>query len=957
MPKLVCFKDPAGAMGRDIHRFNGLMTATEMLMEVFPGGIDADMCSIIVNTTKVEVGKSKILFKKLGEHDVVTFISEPKGLDPFTYILLGAIAASTIVVTALLPKPQVPGNQGSIKQSPNNTLQGQTNIARPYQAWPDIFGSPRPFPDLMGEAVEQYTDNKKTVSQSMVVGNGLYDIQLVKAGATPLINFEGSTQEIIPPEKQLITNVSGMEATTISTVDSGPYNLTLDPSFELATKFGKFGQITLTNYRVTAGLLNIDLSGTYDVSRTDREPGLYDVIELLDPELINSGWEELDNAGGIAAQVGSCTVSRDDDEAVSKLQYSFGVNEIDGQEILAPNQGEGGTSASTNSLVTDIEYIGTTFTFSTLQTTEWDDIKTGFDGAIGGYYVVVDYKYSKNVAPLTYFLTDTSGSGAITSMTLVTDVGGDYYNIVISDFNGLKEEGGSPPYGQDITVSNSTGVSIGPIDTPIECDELWLNIVFQSGLRWTDLFVVTTVKIDKPSGAEIPGTNEVFEFSIGANSQEKQVRTEKLPLSNGRGFYRTVTRRVDDSPNNPSNPDTAQFEAMNCIVNDSSTSFGNITLLKTSVIATINATSLRENQINLDATRKVITYDLSTETINYTPQASRYFGDALLHEFVIVFGRSPNNIDLNQLYEIQDRLIEIDPNLAYFDYTFDDLDIGLEQRMDTILNVARCFKYLDGDVYRFGRDEAQEFASNVITQRDIAPSSTRNYSWQYRASMPSDNDSIKLEYVDKDLNKKAYIYRRILDGSILNRPGANPSSIQLSGCYNEVQANNRADIEIRKLIYQRVTVSDTCLSQCSLIDKGQAVLYAEQFNFNTFDGEIMAINGNVAYTSNGIEWQDGITYFVEFKDSLNNIYSSPVVPVMGANGIIEKAFQVVNSGILTNAYLATGTEQLGSVYLIGAAGELEQSKWTLTEKTAARNGNVELTMVNYDERVYELDPT
>jgi hypothetical protein len=135
------------------------------------------------------------------------------------------------------------------------------------------------------------------------------------------------------------------------------------------------------------------------------------------------------------------------------------------------------------------------------------------------------------------------------------------------------------------------------------------------------------------------------------------------------------------------------------------------------------------------------------------------------------------------------------------------------------------------------------------------------------------------------------------------------------------------------------------------LDKGQVVRYSEQYNFNTHDGEILAINGDIAYTSNGIEWDGVSSYFVDFKDEYNNVYRSPVAEVEGNN----KAFRVLTSGILLNAYLPQGTEQLGSVYVIGSSVELEASAWTVTEKKPASNGNVTLTLTNYDERVFERD--
>lgn len=952
MIKLICLNDPSGISGRIEKDFPAGMTATEILMQVFPDGLDKYACSICINDVATVVGESPWLFQPLNDGDVVLFKNEPKG---FSLLAVAVIAlASAAAAIYLTPKPQIPGDMGSIKQSPNNTLQGQTNIARPYQGLADIYGNPTAFPDLGGEAVVFYQDNKKFVKQFMSLGIGSFDVPPLNAGSSLLSNFEGATQEVIEPESKSETYTSTITAYTPNSGNDFNLEVTLQG-------FGDFAinsEIIISNFIVTPIISgdDLDLSGLYEVENiTAFNDGgtVRNRMKLKEPENVNANWTVLNDSRGSEADSTFSTpvITTANPEAIATNEYSFAINEVDGQEVLAANQGADGLTASTNSLVTDISYTeGNDFTFSVLSSSDWDDIKTDFDASAVDYFVLVEYQYSKYFFPGSYALVDASGGGALTSMTLVPDVGGDYYDVVISDFDGLASEGGSPAYGQQVTVTERIGEIIGPFVTPLECDRLRFNVTFPQGLKWTDIFEVETNQCDQ-DGVIVGGTTEVDTFTIGANTLDPQFRSLNTQPSYGRSYYSVSIRRIDNSPNSTSKPDLAKLESLNCIIDDVARNFGNVTLLKVTMPATINATSLRENQINVDATRKTITYNTTTQQVDYTLTASRRFADALLHEYVMVFKRDPATLDLDGLYEIQERIDAVNPELGEFVYTFDDLDISLDQRMTTILNVARCFKWLDGDVYRFGRDEKQDFIGNVITQRDIAAADERDYSNQYLSSMPSDYDSIKFEYVDRTTNKKAYIYRRISDGEIQNSAGLRPDTFTLSGCYSKAQAEDRADLEIRKVIYNRFIVTETCLSQCSLLDKGQAVRYADQYNYSTHDGEIIAISGDIAYTSNGIEWDGVSSYFVDFKDEYNNVYRSAVEEVTGNT----KAFRALTSGILTNAYLPKGTEQLGSVYVIGASSDLEASAWTVTEKKPANNGNVTLTLTNYDERVFEKD--
>jgi hypothetical protein len=310
---------------------------------------------------------------------------------------------------------------------------------------------------------------------------------------------------------------------------------------------------------------------------------------------------------------------------------------------------------------------------------------------------------------------------------------------------------------------------------------------------------------------------------------------------------------------------------------------------------------------------------------------------------------------LDELYEIQDRLDLIDPRLATFDFTFDDIDVSYDERMDAILQVARCYKWLDGDVYRFGRNEIREFESTTITRRDITSDESRDYSLTYNPQLLENFDSVKVEYVDSATNKKAYIFRTVDGlGAIVDGTGVNPKSLELAGCAEEFNAINRAELEIRTLLYQRFSLTDTILPSAMFLDRGAMILYAEQYNIDgdTFDGEILSVVGDVATVSESLDFITGNSYVVNYtKADGSSVGSFNITPVTNE----PFKFQCSDLGQVYLRDSVLGFEvQTGSRYIISTVAELDASRWTVLEKEA-RARNVQLTMVNYDERIYDFD--
>lgn len=89
--------------------------------------------------------------------DRIIIFDQPKSGDLVKTILnplehLNPIKFTQKIMSGLIKQPST-GSTGQSKTSPNNSLKGQTNLARNGEAKPDNFGLIRAFPDLIQESL------------------------------------------------------------------------------------------------------------------------------------------------------------------------------------------------------------------------------------------------------------------------------------------------------------------------------------------------------------------------------------------------------------------------------------------------------------------------------------------------------------------------------------------------------------------------------------------------------------------------------------------------------------------------------------------------------------------------------------------------------------------------------------------------------------------------------------
>lgn len=846
---LIIHKDSRGITPPEKYVFNYNLSIQDNIAELFPKGLCVKTTTVILNGQRINPLEFD-LSRKPSALDRVDIVFRQQG----TEIIAGLVAfvvslVASVIIMATAPKPTIPNDVGGGKDSPNNRLTGQTNLARAYQAIPDIIGKVRAFPDLVQPSVSEYRAHIKYVSELMCVGVGEYFVEKVKYAETLLNDITGSTYKIYSPGDIIPLVTEGFESPDVNGQNIvGPNEIdTVDMDINTRT-INSVGWISGTRVRLIVPMeTNPDFNGLINETPGERV-------------------------------------------TVTFNQYQ--------QQAYHPNPSES----------SDVEYR---------------------------------YRWHSRSAMGTF---------------VSCDVSGDNYVIIIGDVPMLYMEWGDGWQWQNginfdyFRVQVHGGGWVGPFISPVSCDQIWFNIIFNSGLKSSVTFIVEWWAVNN-SNVEIPGTKDRETFSYSANTYDGRYFTKKITPKHERSRYayrviRTTTSGADALGRSKLEEVYAIRIRENVNVKD--------TLIWVETEATEQATGAKEKKINLEATRKMITYNDETGEIDYELKPSRDFADGVLHSLIIGAKRDPAEIDIETLYKISKELRIIDEQLGYHDFSYDDKDISLGQRITAICNTARVTTFRDGVQRHFVRDEVQTRPSVQFDARNLA---NEKYTKQRKISLPGSYDGVELEYIDAtDANddgtdKKAFIRLRIdkVNKQIVEGECNRPLKIQLAGCRNYPQAMNRAQLEARKLVYQRNFVEATALSDANIVQIGEVVRWADPYSSIAASGEVVAVNDTVFTTDQALELDTNIAYKVSITDAAG--YPSAWIDAYPVDGN-AKAFRAeYHEAIVAD----NDTILVGSRFVITLAVGKEPSEYILTQKKFNDIDKIKITLAEYNDLIYEYD--
>ncbi|WP_419210526.1 host specificity factor TipJ family phage tail protein [Providencia manganoxydans] len=775
---------------------------------------------IIVNGRELQ-DDDELDFEITPTHFIQVF-DQPKGV--IGDILNPVFNLVTKVFSFLAPKtPSFSAAESNVKDSPNNRLTGQTNVARAYQARPEIHGQVRAFPDLIQQSMFEYNNNLKTVTEWLNIGIGEYKTESIRFAESDFTAMAGASYKIYKPKEVIPLINEGFEFPDIDGQELPGPNESKD-----------IPQQTATANEVVSG----EIKGGEAAIKIVKQDEFEYFYELTKPRSV------------------SMTVN---------VSYDTPQGSV------------------TKDVIIDAQLA---------------DAKESDDGALIGK----TYYYE-------FFFTNLTG----------TDLAQLPPNAVINT--------------SKFILYDNQFLTVGPFFSPVDGDQMWIHLQAQLGGGDNCNATVEIWKINTDN-EEISGTRQSFNTALSANNGARvYYKTDKVTLNSGRGRYAVqLTRR-----NNSSDQSIMKIENAHIVRVRENVVFENDTIVNVSVRATEAPTGARERKYNLLATRMVISYDRVSKQVDYTLRPSRSFADAVLHTWLITAGESEKNIDIDGLYRIYDSLP--DERLGYFDYTFDDEDISLGQRIETICNAARVTAYYDNAVLTFSREQSSEFPMTTFNRSNITGNDMKI---SYDMSMPSGYDGIEIEYVEPVRNKKEYIRFRVDENGITEGLSRTPNKIALQGGRNRYQALDRALLEANRLIHQRTSISLTTLADGGNVYPSDMVLIADTYDSNQQAGYITERSGEAFTTSEKIKFDDEM--WVYLTDSMG--YTTQKFKAEPRPDTDFGFIASVPEDIELNLYDGYRV-QSPSRYVIATSVETENIKWVITDKRPLGGERYTITATEY----------
>lgn len=485
-----------------------------------------------------------------------------------------------------------------------------------------------------------------------------------------------------------------------------------------------------------------------------------------------------------------------------------------------------------------------------------------------------------------------------------------------------------------------------------DAEEVWFNLKMPSGIRKGDgtaasvtatLIVEELDEFNDPTGVT---------YSRGAvfygNTQEAQYQTFRMTTDDGlpsSGKYRAQAARATPYLGDNS-LDLLTLDGITAI-SRYTPNFTGISGMQLKRKSSQRVNRGSSEKINVKLNRKLRIYDNDTGIYGETYETTRRYCDYVFYLLYEKAGYSISEINTDELFGIHDNLP--DAYLGYFDYTFDDKNTSLRERVEIACNVARVRHWMErGYIWSFVRTEEKTLRSVMFNRRNLLSGSSQ---YVQKFTLPSATDGINLKYVNPDNNTEKTISKRIVANAITTGEGNNPREITLAGCRDHNQAMNRLNLEIRKLFYQTTVVKDTARNDAQLVRLGDRVDWVDVNDGDTFDGEILSVSGDVYTTSERFEPVDGVDYYVYITDE-NGEPSNSVLCTARADGNIM-GFEAAG---LVGVYTRDNIVQIGSRYLIASASDAQASSYTLESRGVPNeNGECSIELVEYNPLIFADD--
>lgn len=489
--------------------------------------------------------------------------------------------------------------------------------------------------------------------------------------------------------------------------------------------------------------------------------------------------------------------------------------------------------------------------------------------------------------------------------------------------------------------------------------EVWCNLVAPNGLFKDNggksaASVSYAVEIEKLDAALVPlGIVETVTGTLsGAVSDERAETVEHATAWTGPARVRMRRTTDYDYAWEGTVQDEIKWADLYSVSPVSKTEFGNKTTIHTITQATARATAVKSRQVNCIASRKLPTYNGATFSgafngagllVSGTIAATSHIVDiiaAVSSDPKIGARDLATEVDMAQIWSVQQQLDTWNPACGQFNFTFDSDNISFEETIISIANAGFCIAYRQNGKLRLSLDRAQTSSTALFTHRNKKPNAetiTRKF------ASDAECDGVEFVYVDPDSNQSETITLP-LSGAYTKL-----KKFEIAGIRSFSQAWLRANREYKKLIGQRLSIETTTTPDARSLLPNSRIDVVDNTRFKSYDGEVVGQSGLELTLSQDVGFAAGLPHSIVLMRRDGSLQSIPVTAGSAANKVILQSLPLE---AITTQY---GADGIRTIYSFAADSARAAQAWLVQEIDISDGQYCTVRAINYSADYYAAD--
>jgi len=489
--------------------------------------------------------------------------------------------------------------------------------------------------------------------------------------------------------------------------------------------------------------------------------------------------------------------------------------------------------------------------------------------------------------------------------------------------------------------------------------EVWVNLVAPNGLFKDNggksiAAVSFELEIEKLDASLAPlGIVEIATGLLsGSVSDERADTLEHATAWTGPARVRMRRTTAYDYGWNGTVMDEIKWADLHSVSPVSKTEFGNKTTIHTITQATTRATAVKSRQLNCIASRKLPTYNGSAFSGAFNANGLLVSGTiaatSKIVDIIAAVAVDPKigardlamEVDLAQIWSVQQQLDAWNAACGQFNYTFDTDNTSFEETIIAVANAGFCIAYRQNGKIRLALDQAQANSTALFTHRNKKPNAetiTRKF------ASDAEYDGVEFVYVDPDTDRSETITLP-LDGNYTKL-----KKFEIPGIRSFTQAWLRANREYRKLVGQRITIETVTTLDARALLPNARIDVVDNTRFKSYDGEVVGQNGLELTLSQDVAFTPALSHSIVLMRRDGSLQSIPVTVGSAANKVV---LQSLPSEAIVTGY---GESGIRTIYSFAADSTRGAMAYLVQELDISDGQYATIRAINYSAGYYQMD--